>query len=532
MFVVWKLDDLARRLRAQISGASPMLPGEGEFRTDSREVKPGDIFIAIVGANTDGRDFLVDVAEAGASAAIAELGHPLVSNPPLPILVVDNVVEALARLALSYRNEFQGPVVGVTGSVGKSTVKELVAATLSPFGPVLKTDGNRNTEYTAPLMWANPPLSSQGRAVSETNWGGVPGDLQTQASLLGPEIGWKHDSTGAAVVEMGMRGAGQIRHLARFTKPTIAIITNIGVSHLSELGSREAIARAKAEIFEEMAPGGVAILPHPSEGGEGAEGRGYYDLLSSIAKTNGLKVKTFGFPPVQPGQPDPDAAITRYEATSWESCSLSVTINGISYEVMLPNVGRHLALGAAAALLAAEAGGVDLNLAASALGQVKLPPMRMEVIVREGITWVLDMYNAAPASTIAALETVAEVAKGPKYAVLGEMRELGPASEEGHREVGSALARLGFLAAITLDAPSEAQAGSAVPHIGETPLAPGPTRWIIEAALESGMSASNLTHASSFEEVRQWLSTRQAGDTILLKGSRGVELERVVPKWS
>ncbi|MEQ1935451.1 MAG: cyanophycin synthetase, partial [Fimbriimonadaceae bacterium] len=247
-----------------------------------------------------------------------------------------------------------------------------------------------------------------------------------------------------------------------------------------------------------------------------------------------LKVKTFGFP-TDLVQSNPDASITHYEATSWESCSLTIRINNKDYHVTLPNVGRHLALGAAAALLAADAAGVDLNLAAKALSKVKLPPMRMEVVERDGINWVLDMYNAAPASTIAALETVAEVAKGLKFAVLGEMRELGPASEEGHREVGAALARLGFLAAITLDAPGEestrTRAGRTVETLGGTPEPRGPTRWIIEAALESGMSASNLTHASSFEEVRQWLSTRRAGDTILIKGSRGVELERVIPKW-
>lgn len=443
------------------------------FATDSRSCVPGDLFIAIQGANVDGRDFLTSVS---AACALVEPGHPALEAATFPLIIVDSVVEALASFGRFLRAQFDGPVVGITGSVGKSTVKELVAAALTPLGEVVKTEGNRNTEYTAPLMWAE----------------------------VTPE-------TRAVVVEMGMRGLGQIAHLASIAQPTIGVITNIGVTHLSELGSKEAIAQAKAELIEG--------LVSPSSAGEGGIAIIWADdpfrnLLEEKAAAVGATLKTFGTRGTgfQPGVPD--ASVIDYQATDWNSCRAKIEIAGQQLQVLLPNVGRHFALGAAAALLVAEAAGVDLDEAAKALGQVQLPPMRMAVREHAGITWVLDMYNAAPVSTVAAMETVAEVAVGPKFAVLGEMRELGDATEEGHRWVGKALFDLGFEAAIMLDAGG----GGA-----------GPTQWIVAGAVEAGMSASNLVHAASFEEVREWLSHRGPGDTVLVKGSRGVELEKVVP---
>jgi UDP-N-acetylmuramoyl-tripeptide--D-alanyl-D-alanine ligase len=469
------------------------------FATDSREAGPGDLFIAIRGANLDGRDFLSSVQ---AAIALAEPGHPLVENPPLPVIVVADVVEALAAFGRTLRSQFDGPVVGVTGSVGKSTVKEFIAAALSPLGEIVKTEGNRNTEYTAPLLWAE----------------------------VGPE-------TKAVVVEMGMRGPGQIAHLASIAQPTIGVITNIGVTHLSELGSLENIARAKAEIIEELVPPPSAEI-YAEDSDE--EPRGtiiiwdedpWREFLEEVAEEHDVQVAAFGTFDVQ-------AELISYWAADWSSCVIGLdvvdrSLTTVELNVRLPVVGRHFGLGVAAALLVARYAGADLEQAAHALSRVQLPPMRMAVTEHEGITWVLDMYNAAPASIIAALETVAEVAKGPKYAVLGEMRELGGATKGGHREVGETLARLGFAGAITLDAgasdspsPREGERGPG----GEGPHASGPTRWIIQAALKAGMPASNLTHAASFEEVRQWLAARREGDTVLVKGSRGVELERVVPE--
>lgn len=494
--------ELAARMGGELRGDDVSISG---FATDSRAAGEDDLFIAIRGANVDGRDFIPQVPS---SCALAEAGHPAVDRPAKSVIVVDDVVEALASLGRSFRDEFDGPVVGITGSVGKSTVKELVAAALAPLGKVTKTEGNRNTEYTAPLMWAEV-------------------DAETKA----------------AVVEMGMRGLGQIAHLASISRPTIGVITNIGITHLSELGSREAIAQAKSELIEGLVPASprrrgsvsdsseVATEPsHPSPvpfghrpsprgAGEKAVAVIWADdpfraLLEEKAAAVGAVLKTFGTRATgsQPGVSD--ATVIDYRATGWNECRTRIEISGRKVEVVLPNVGRHFALGSAAALLVAEAAGVDVDEAARALSQVQLPPMRMAIREHEGITWVLDMYNAAPVSTVAAMETVAEVATGPKFAVLGEMRELGEAAEEGHRWVGKALADLGFEGAITLDAGG----GGA-----------GPTQWIVAGALEAGMSASNLVHAASFEEVREWLSKWRPGDTILVKGSRGVELEKVLP---
>lgn len=194
--------ELAGRLQSELfASAKIVVTG---FATDNREVKPGDAFLAIAGARVDGHDFVEQALAAGASLAVVE--RPVDG----PHIHVDNLVQALARLGASFRDSFSGPVVGITGSAGKTTTKELVASALSPLGEILKTEGNRNTEFTAPLLW--------------------------------PQI---EPETAAVVVEMSMRGFGHIAHLAAFSRPTVGIVTNIGHSHLETVGNRDGIARAK-----------------------------------------------------------------------------------------------------------------------------------------------------------------------------------------------------------------------------------------------------------------------------------------------
>ncbi|HEY0867714.1 MAG TPA: UDP-N-acetylmuramoyl-tripeptide--D-alanyl-D-alanine ligase, partial [Fimbriimonas sp.] len=212
------LADVAAYVDGTLHHAEPEAEVTG-FATDSREVDPGDLFLAIRGANVDGHDFARKATNEGAVATLAE------RDVPGPHILVDDVVQALARLARHYRDSFLGPVVGITGSAGKTTTKEFAAAALSPLGPVLKSEGNRNTEFTSPLVWTE--LTPDHRA---------------------------------AVIEMGMRGFGQIAHLASFSQPTIGVITNIGYSHGEMVGGREGIAKAKGELLDALPKEGWAVL--------------------------------------------------------------------------------------------------------------------------------------------------------------------------------------------------------------------------------------------------------------------------------
>lgn len=437
---------------ASIMGGEPKAVPEGAqiigFALDSREVKPGDLFLAIKGANVDGHDFVPQALENGATATLAE------REVPGPHVLVPNLVEALSKMALHFRGYFNGPVVGVTGSVGKTTTKELIAAALKPLGKVAKTEGNRNTEYSAPLLW--PGLDGTERAV---------------------------------VVEMGMRGFGQIRHLASFAKPTIGAITNVGHTHLELVGSREGIALAKAELFEALPMNGLGIA---------WSGDDFLGVLRAQAR---CPVETFGFN-------SGDARVDFYRAVSWTEAHAEFVVHGKKVEAKLPAPGRHMALNAAAALLVAAQCDVPLEDAAFALREAKLPEMRMQVLDRGGVTVVLDAYNAAPASFKAALETLAELpCKGSRLVVMGEMRELGSAAEDAHREVGKMIA---------------ASKAVRVCFIGEQ------TRLSREECLTAGMAEGQLVFAGDIDSVRAFVESALPGDTVLIKGSRALELERAV----
>ncbi|MFZ4508502.1 MAG: UDP-N-acetylmuramoyl-tripeptide--D-alanyl-D-alanine ligase [Fimbriimonas sp.] len=442
------IQDLAVRLGGQSVGFEEGAVATG-FATDSRAVKPGDLFLGIQGERSDGHEFAAECLRAGSVGTIAE--RPVEG----PHILVGNLVKALATMAASFRSEYNGPVVGITGSAGKTTTKELLAAALSPLGPVLKTQGNRNTEYTSPLMWAELDATTK-----------------------------------AVVVEMAMRGFGQIAHLASFSRPTVGIITNIGFAHLQQVGSRKGIARAKSELFE--------TLPERNGLGIVWQGDPYLDILSSRVKSG--RVRTFGFTEYA------DCRITEYQALRWDQCDIAGTLDGEEWSATLPFVGRHLALDAAAAVLAAASVGVAPALAASRLYEVALPPMRMQVVEHQGIHFVLDFYNASPPSMVNAIETLAELpVAGRRMAVIGEMRELGEHVDEAHEMVGHALARQNL----------------------DMVFFYGPATEIVwNTALRDGMSAERFVIADTLDEITQFLMELKPGDAVLIKGSRALELER------
>lgn len=443
------LSELARRCGGELHADNQLVTS---FATDSREACPGSVFLAIKGANVDGHDFASQVWKAGAAAILAE--RPLDG----PHILVANLVEALAKFGGSLRDEFAGPVIGVTGSAGKTTTKEFVSAALSPCGTVLKNRGNRNTEYTSPLLWTER---------RESDW--------------------------AAVVEMGMRGFGQIRHLAEISRPTMALVTMVGTAHIEMVGSRDGIARAKGEILEGLPPDGHAVFLAED------------DFLPALKSLCSVPSSTFGF------SPEADCRITGYRAVSWKSSVIEGTLDGARWQAELGILGRHHARNAAAGLLAGVRAGTPLEKAAEALSRAELPPMRMEAVERSGVTFLIDAYNASPDSTCAALQALAEVpASGRRCAVLGEMRELGDYTERGHRLVGQALA-------------------SSMPD--SCLLTGGPTKWIAEEALKGGYPASRLIQLDSLDlgEVRRFLEALKEGDVSLIKGSRALGLETAIP---
>lgn len=441
-------------LLADIVGSEPVgFEPESEaqgFALDSRHVEVGDLFLAVRGAQVDGHEFVSQALRQGAVGSLVE------RDVEGPYLKVHNLVHALAQIGMHFRSQFHGPVVGITGSAGKTTTKEFVAAALSPLGPVLKTEGNRNTEYSSPLVWTE----------------------------LLPE----HQS---AVIEMGMRGFGHIAHLANISRPTIALITNIGYSHMELVGSQEGVAKAKGELIEALPENGTAILWHDDP---------FIELLKS--KISSGRVLTFGF------NPGANCRITGYEAEGWSQATVKGELDGEAWTAHIPAVGRHMCLNVAAAMLAAHEAGVGVDQAAAALVTAKLPPMRMEIREVGGVTVVLDAYNANPASMASAIETLAESkTSGRKVAVLGEMRELGEATEEGHREIGRVLVKHDI---------------EEIVFLGE-PMAFAREEW-----LAAGKAPVRARLVASLEDVTAFLETLSPGDTVLIKGSRALELERAL----
>lgn len=446
-----KLSEFARRCGGKLDGDEGEILG---FATDSREVEPGFLFIAIQGERVDGHHFVRLALENGAVASLVErrIGGPQI--------VVDSVEKALARFGRSVRDEFSGPVVGITGSNGKTTTKEFCAAALSPLGPVSKNVGNKNTQYTSPLLWEG----------------------------LKPE-------TASVVVEMGMRGFGQIAHLVEIARPTIAVVTVIGTAHIEKVGSREGILRAKSEIFGELPEGGVGVVWREDDF--------YAELVSNCP----VRSVSFG------ASPEADVRVLGYRSDDWGRCTVRLGYAGDEAEVELPTFGRHQAMNAACAVLVAVEAGVNFADAVAALAGADLPGMRLEIVRRDGVTVLVDTYNASPDSTVAALEALAQgPALGRRIAILGEMKELGDFTERGHRLVGSALARA---------------------NVDLAMLTGGPTRFIYDEARAAGMKEEQLVSLDELDlgAVRSFLDGAVDGDTVLIKGSRALGLESVLGGW-
>jgi UDP-N-acetylmuramoyl-tripeptide--D-alanyl-D-alanine ligase len=346
--------------------------------TDSREVRPGGLFFALRGAETDGHRFLADAVARGAAGLVVERAPEEAGGAE--VIVVPDAWAALYDLARRRLEEVAPIVVGITGSNGKTTTREMLAAILAARYRVLQTEGNLNTETGLPLTI----LRLQ------------PGDQ-------------------VAVLEMGMQAPGEIARLAELARPRIGIVTGIGTVHIEFFDSQEGIARAKAELVAALPPGGLAVLNHDDP------------FTPLVAAQSRAPVVTFGL------------AGGDYRGEGYSAGAF--TVRGV--QVRLSTPGRHLARNALAAIAAADHLGVPVEEAARALPGVAVERRLQSLPAPAGFTVVDDAYNASPESMLAAFETVAELPReGRLLAVLGEMRELGSGAEEWHRRVGAEAARV------------------------------------------------------------------------------------------
>jgi UDP-N-acetylmuramoyl-tripeptide--D-alanyl-D-alanine ligase len=434
--------------RTRIDGAS----------IDTRTLRAGSIFFAIRGPNHDGHDHLATAASAGAVALVVERGHADTDALPNEIAVVevDDTTRALGAVARGHRAGFRGPVVGLTGSSGKTTTKEMCAAVLSVKAPCLATRGNLNNEYGVPL------------------------------TLLAREP--QHE---LAVIEMGMNHRGEIARLAGIAEPGIGLVTNIGTAHIENLGSREAIAAEKGDLYAALPASGVACAnrddPRVAEQARRAPCP-VLDYARSAEAAIGVRSVRF------------EAGRYLFRITAPES-QCDVAVRGLS-ETTVINALAATAVGLAA--------GLSLGQVAQGLSSYRPIAGRMSPIaLASGVTVIDDSYNANPDSMARALEAVRALAGAARaIAVLGDMGELGTTSDDAHREAGALAARLGLDAVFAL--------GERAPLVCEGAIAAG---------LSSDSVATVSSHTAAAEHVT---ATARSGDWVLVKGSRAMKMERVV----
>jgi murE/murF fusion protein len=419
----------------------------GGVTIDGRTAARGDLFFAISGERHDGHAFAAQAAAAGAEGFVVERDLDVAGT----VIQVADARVALGRIARALRRRWGGTLVGVTGSTGKTTTKQLIAAMLGDRA--LATEGSLNNETGVPLTLAR----------------------------LRPEHRF-------AVVEMGMRGLGQIDYLAEIAEPDVGVVVNAGVAHVGVVGSVDAIAQGKAEIWGRLRPGGAAVYPAT-------------DARLAAHAARAPRRVSFG--------PGGDVAVERYTPRGVDGADVVFAVGARRLEGRVPLLGRHNADNAACALAVALALDLDLDAALAGLARARPGRHRGEVADLGGRHVLLDHYNANPASMRAALETLATLAAGRRaVAILGDMLELGAAEDEAHAAVGRAVGELGIGHLVTL---------------GER------ARGAAQAARAAGVPHVHVAHVDdAVGAARLAASWTDPGDWILVKASRAMQLERVV----
>jgi len=418
----------------------------GRVCTDSRQLQAGDFFVPLVGERFDGHHFLAQLPEHKVQAAVVSRSW----TEPLPSGLlhwrVDDTLLAYQQLALLHRRALAKPLVAVTGSAGKTTTRELIRAALAPLGAIQASEGNNNNDVGVPLT--------------------VLGSTAADAAL---------------VIEMGMRGPGEIERLSRCTEPDLAVITNIGTAHIGRLGSREAIAAAKCEITAGLHPKGTVVIPAGDPLLESA--------LAAVWSGRVLRVRLADDPEVE--------------------SDLVGDVNGDQLligadRLPLQLEGRHNARNLLLAVAVADQLGVSRK-ALQAM-QVTVPGGRNRRLQQGGLTLLDETYNASPEAVLAALDLLA-AQPGRRFAVLGTMLELGERSLELHQEVAARAVQLGLDGLVLVDGGAEGKAMAEV-------AAPLPHLQLVSHPEDAAAP------------LAAWLNS---GDVLLLKASRGVALERLIP---
>lgn len=433
------------------------------FVTDSRAVEPGCAFVAFRGDHSDGHAHVAEALAAGARGAVvtrwdealeAEVGA--VRGAAVVVKVAD-ATAALTALAMYHRSRLACPVLGITGSTGKTSAKDFVASVLSTRLRVTATRSNNNNELGVPLTVLE--------AGSETD---------------------------VLVVEMGMRGPGQIAALCTVARPTLGLVTNVGQAHMELLGDQEAILHAKGELLECLPSDGRAFL------------NGDDEFSRRLAQSSPAPVTFYG------AEPSDDVSALDLQVDDDGRPTMTIKAGGECVTVTLPVPGRHNAYNAAAAAAVALHLGLDLQAVAEGLASARLSDMRMQVFTTpSGITVVNDAYNANPTSMRAAVGALLDMSPGGKrVAVLGDMAELGSLADLAHFRLGEEVGAGGVDVLVTVGA-----------------LA----RRIAEGARAVGMDPDAVRPCADADGASEVLDdVLSAGDVVLVKASRCMGLERVV----
>jgi UDP-N-acetylmuramoyl-tripeptide--D-alanyl-D-alanine ligase len=440
------LAEVAAAVDGRLAGADPGTRVSAGVEVDSRKLRPGGLFVAFRGTKVDGHDFAPAAVESG---AVAVLGTRVV--PGVPTVLVTDPLAAMGRLARSVRDRLPKlTVVGVTGSSGKTTTKDLIAQLLAPLGTVVASAGSLNNELGAPY------------------------------TLLQAD-----EHTHCLVLEMGARGPGHVRYLCEVASPDIGVVVNVGVAHIGEFGSVEAIAAAKGELVEALPDDGVAVLNADDE------------RVRAMASRTRARVVLAG---------ESAAATVRAEAVQLDArgrASFTIAAGAQRMPVRLAVSGRHQVGNCLLAAAVAMELGMGLADVAGGLAGLRLvSTRRMDVFDRaDGVTVIDDSYNANPASTAAALRALAAMGPGRRtVAVLGYLAELGAHERAGHEEVGRLAAQLGVDRLVVV--------GKEAAAIGDGAAAVA--RW-------GGKSVLVTDQQAAVEVLRDEL---RPGDVVLVKGSR------------
>jgi len=437
----WTPERIAEAAGARLAGGAD---GGGPSRVtiDSRQVAPGDLFVGLPGETHDGGRFAAQALEAGAWGVLVAPEHEPIATG-CAVMTAEDPLAALQSLARAWRRELGAPVIAITGSTGKTSTKDILAALLQPHRATFVSRGNSNTEIGLPLELLAAPAGTE-----------------------------------ALVLEMGMRGAGQIAELARIAEPDVGVIVNIGPAHLELLGSIEAIAAAKAELIADLHADATAVIPANEP------------LLDPHRRAD-IATVTFG--------PGGDVTLARQDPDG----EVEIDAQGERIALRLDFHQQHLRGNLLAAVAAARAIGVTPGGAVTVAFSGRRGERRR---LPNGVTVIDDCYNANPMSMRAALDDLAATAgEGRRVAVLGDMLELGPQEARFHAEIGAHAAASGVELLVA---------------VGER------SRDLADAFTADGREAQVVADAAQAAVLVPKLV--RAGDVVLVKASRGVGLERVV----